>query len=99
MHKWFSEVAREMNYKGVSIQLFLDELDGWELDMTEEFIKQVFRKKAEKKYGHTSTAQLDRKQVSAVYEEFNKFTAIKFGISIPFPSMEEQMLQDLDNHQ
>ncbi|MEE9459632.1 MAG: hypothetical protein V3V84_07715 [Candidatus Bathyarchaeia archaeon] len=35
-----------------------------------------------------STTKLDTKQVSHVYEHINRFTAEKFGISIPFPSMD-----------
>ena len=37
-----------------------------------------------------STKSLNRMEVSQIYEVANRFTAEKFGISIPFPSEEDQ---------
>ena len=41
-----------------------------------------------------STTELETKQVSEVYETLNRHTA-KRGVSIPFPSKEEEMLNPL----
>lgn len=82
MHKYFEEVANELNEAGISQAAFMADL---EVDYTKETIKNIWRTIAKKKFGKDSTADFTTKELQEVFEDFNRHIA-KFGIHIPFPS-------------
>lgn len=89
MHKYFTDLANELNAAGVDQKLFIDHLKGWEVPITADFLKQIWKIKQEKMFGTTSTTQLNTHHVTQVYETVNKFVGQAFGIHTAFPTQEE----------
>jgi len=84
LHLYCKMLSDELNEAGISQKVFLN---GLEVDNSPESVKAVFRALGMAKYGKDSTAKLTKKEMSDLYEEFNRHTS-KIGISIPFPSIE-----------
>lgn len=82
MHKYFEEVAGELNEAGIAQSVFFA---NFEVDYTKETIKNAWRAIAKKKFGKESTADFTTKELQEVFEEFNRHIS-KFGLHIPFPS-------------
>lgn len=91
LHKYFTDLANELNAAGVDQKLFIDHLKGWEVPITADFLKQIWKIKQEKMFGTDSTTQLKTHQVTEVYETVNKFTGQAFGVSQAFPSLDDIM--------
>ena len=65
-----------------------------EIPCTEENIKEDVWKPIQKAmFNKSSTTMMERLEVSEVYETVNRFTAERFGVSVPFPS-EETMSEE-----
>lgn len=87
MHKYFSLLANALNDAGFHMVKTLKE--GAEIDWTEHSVKkEIWLKVMEPLTGKTSTAKLDRNEVSEVYENVNRFIASRTGVMVPFPSNE-----------
>lgn len=84
MHKYFEELAIELNNAGITMQALIEELH---IDHTKESVKSIWRAIAKAKYGKESTTELTTKEIDEVYEEFNRLVA-NFGIHIAWPSIE-----------
>jgi len=89
LHKWFEELARELNEAGVDQKVFVEALQGWEIPITPEFLKQVWKIKQGKMGYGDSTTELSTKQVDEVYDVVNQFVAMNWGVHTPFPSNED----------
>lgn len=89
MHKYFSEVAQALNEAGIAQSVFYENIEA---DYTMESIKELWRSFARAKYRKDSTADLSTMEVTEIYEEVNRHLS-KFGIYLPFPSIEEKMNQ------
>lgn len=87
MHKYFAEVAEALNEMGLAQSVFYENIEA---DYTKENIKELWRSFARIKYGKDSTVDLSTIEVTEIYEEVNRHLS-KFGIHIPFPSIEEAM--------
>lgn len=96
LHKYLSDLANALNEAGVDQKMFIDHLKGWEIPLTPEFLKMIWKMKQEKMFLTNSTKDLRTEQVSKVYDEINRFTSQEFGVHEPFPSIEEIMLKQLD---
>lgn len=93
LFKYLTELANDLNASGVDQKMFIDELKGWEIPVTKEFLHHIWKLKQGKMFpGQTSTTHMETDQVTQVYEAVNNFTGTTFGVSMPFPSSEEQML-------
>jgi hypothetical protein len=90
IHKYFDEVAVELNNQGITLEVLLKNL---EVDITPSVIKDIFRKIGEIKFGRTSTKDLTTKEIQECYEEFNRHLA-PHGVHVPFPSFENQYPDD-----
>ena len=44
-------------------------------------------------FNKDSTTELDRKEVSEVYEVLNRHLGEKFGVTVGFPSIEDELLE------
>lgn len=80
----FREVSTELNSVGVSLNILYT---GLEVDVTEDTVKELFKAIIKTKWGLQSTTELSTKQLQEAFEEFNRHLA-KFGVHIPFPSVE-----------
>ena len=89
LHKYLSDLSAELNAAGVDQKMFIEHLQGWEIPITKEFLHQIWKLKQDKMGMGDSTTKLDTDQVSQVYDTINLFTSIEFGVSNPFPSMED----------
>jgi len=83
-HKYFEEVARELNNQGIDVQVLVKNL---RVDATPEMIKNIYRAIGKEKFGITSTEELTTSQVTQCYEEMNRLLASE-GCHIAFPSQE-----------
>lgn len=84
VHKYFEEVARELNNQGVDVKVLVSRL---RVDATPEMMKNIFRSIGREKYGIQSTEELTTKQITECYDEFNRLLSSE-GVFIPFPSIE-----------
>lgn len=84
LHKYCSELATELNNAGVSVAVFMENIEA---DHTMESVKELWRAFARAKYGKSSTTELTKKEINDIYEEVNRHVA-QFGIHISFPSNE-----------
>jgi len=89
LHKYLSDLANELQAHGVTQKMFIDELKGWDVPITKEFLKYIWKLKQKKMFLTDSTTKLETDQVSQVYDAVNMFTSTVFGVSTPFPSEEE----------
>lgn len=82
LHRWFSELSRELNNNGVDVKVLVENL---RVDATPEMVKSIFREIGKEKFGVKSTADLTTSQVNECCDEFIRLLA-NVGIFIPFPS-------------
>lgn len=78
-------LADQLNEAGISQKVLLE---NFEIDNSEESIKNLFRQIGLQKYKKKSTADLTTKECQLVYEEVNRGTSLK-GVHEPWPSEEE----------
>jgi hypothetical protein len=89
LHVYCGLLAKAFNDAGLSMQLVLKETA--ELSWTKDSVKHELWRRIQKALRKkTSTKKLNRVEPSDIYEHVNRFTAEKFGISIPWPSKDEQ---------
>lgn len=94
LHKFCTNVAQEAKANGLTMQVILAQT--LELEPTMEGIKAIFRQIGKSRFGKESTKDLTTKELQEVYEIFNLFLAeLPRPIHVPWPSVEEQMMQDL----
>lgn len=86
LHVYCQELATELNNAGVSIDVFMKDIQA---DHTLESVKSLWRAFAKAKYGKESTTELTRREINDVYEEVNRHVA-QFGIYLAFPSNEPE---------
>jgi len=85
--------AEAFNEAGITRQEAI-ELITLELPWSQESFKELVWRTMQKAKGWgDKTSELETEQVEPVYEWCNLFTG-KFGISVKFPSDEEEMLED-----
>lgn len=78
---YFKEVSTELNNSGIGMANFLKD---FEIDVTPQSVKDVFRAIGKAKYGKESTADLTTTELQGCWEEFNRALGDK-GISVIFP--------------
>jgi hypothetical protein len=95
LHLYFRQVADELNKQGEGMQLIMSKfvLDA---KPTDKLIKELLWKPLQfAMIGKESTTELlKREEIDKIYETLNKFLGENFGISIPFPSLEDQSFVD-----
>lgn len=82
MHLWFTEVARELNDRGIDMRVLVKDL---QVAHTKESVKVIWKAIAEAKYGKDSTTKLTSKEIDEIYDEMNRLLALH-DIHISFPS-------------
>lgn len=97
LHKYLELVANAMNEAGFDIRKVLSAMKaGFTIACTKENIKEtVWRPIQQALLGIDSTTDLDTKQVTEVYENVNRFTSERFGVSVHWPDRYSQSLDDI----
>ena len=83
MHAYFRELANALNAAGFDMKAVLKE--EAEIPWTEHSVKaHLWKPVQDAMLGTESTTELDKKQVSEVYETLNRHLASKCGVSVQF---------------
>lgn len=85
-HKWFEQIAEALNDAGYDQRLVMEQIERLEIPNTKESVKSIFRAVAHQMYGVSSTAELTTTQTTEVAEAVARGFAVKFGVSVPWPS-------------
>jgi hypothetical protein len=92
MHVYFSLLAGALNSAGFDQRKVLMAVrEGVEIPNSPESVKELWREIQKAILGpeKSSTTQLERPEVSRVYEVMNRWTAQAFGVSMDFPHRED----------
>ena len=97
LHLYFQHLADELNGAGYSVRKTLKE--DFELDWTPSLIKEIiFKSIIKAKFNKSKTSELSSGELQIAYDELNRHLGQKFGIHIPFPSL-ETMIEQLEKIQ
>lgn len=87
LHKYCKMLADALNAAGYDVRKTVKH--NLDIPWNERLVKElIWRTVQEAVINDQSTTRLNTKQVSEVYEIINRYTAEKFGISVPFPCLE-----------
>ena len=90
LHKYFQLLADEMNDAGITQQLITSKLNaGFEIPVSESFLKDIFRQIGKNMYDIDSTAKLSTKEMQEVYLVFDHGMAEKTGCAVAWPCVDE----------
>jgi len=93
LHLYFQFVADTLNDSGLDMKKVLK--PTIDILWTKYSIKEYLWKSVQNvMFGKESTKTLTTKEIDIVYDQLNKFLSEKFGISVPFPSLEELIWQE-----
>jgi hypothetical protein len=89
LHLYYTLLANEFNENGLDVMHTLRQ--DIEVPWTPILVKELIWKKIQKvMLNKKSTTELSKTEdIDKIYDTINRWTSIKFGISIPFPSEEE----------
>lgn len=93
LHKFCSDVANQAKENGLTMQTILAQ--SIEVEPTPELIKSILREIGKTMYGKTSTADWTTKEMTEIYEIFNRFWGEKFSLHCPWPSLDSLMLRNI----
>lgn len=97
LHKYFTMLAERLNDAGLDMKKVLK--PTVEIPWTSDSVKtHLWKPIMEAMYEITSTTEMTTGQVTKVYETINRHMAEKFGLSEPFPSIEELMLMKVEDY-
>lgn len=94
IHKIFNDLAILCLDQNVTTEMIDQALTNYRCLVDEHYIKSVWRRIQYTKTGKMSTTELTSKEIDAVYDEFNLFFSENFAIHIPFPSLQDLMLEE-----
>lgn len=92
LHKFFEMLSEQLNDAGYDVRKTLKE--DFELDWTPVLIKEIiFRAIIKAKFNKSKTSDLTSGELQLAYDELNRHFSTKFGIFVPFPSLEVMIEQ------
>ena len=87
IHVYFKEVADVLNESGLEMKKVLK--PEVEIPWTEQSIKDhIWRPIMRAMYGIESTTEMNPAMINGIYETIHRLLSQKFGIDIPFPSID-----------
>ena len=90
-HLYLRMMAQAFNDAGLDQRMVINKFsDGFSIPVTMEFLKEVFQQVASGMFDKKSTAELTTVQIQDVYEAFIAGMGQKYGISRPWPHVEEK---------
>ena len=91
LYKYFELVSATLNANNFDVQVVLRPNTEWSAEGVKLLI---WRPVMQAVTGRSSTAKLTTTELTDIYDIINKALGERLGITIPFPSIEEQMLQE-----
>ena len=91
MHLYFSHIAMMLNDNNITVEMTLKPDTQWSPNGIKEMMWRPVQKAVT---GKASTTKLTTKELTEIYDIINKVLSQKFGIYIPFPSIDELILQE-----
>jgi hypothetical protein len=89
MHKYFTMMAKDLNDGGLDMRKVMK--PSAEIPWTLESVKKhLWGSLMKALTGKEHTSELERDEVTKVYEQLTKHMGEKFGVFVPFPSKETQ---------
>ncbi len=90
LHLYFRQLADALNDAGLDIKQTVKADIPW----SPESIKEVmFRSILKALFNKRSTTSLKKNEIDDVYNVMNRLTSERFGISVPFPSVDEMLFE------
>ncbi len=94
MHKYFALLATAMNEAGIDLKEALPEVD---IPISEEIVKNcIWRPIQMAQLGKVSTTELNTAEITKVYDTLNKWLGEEFGLHVPFPTNEPELMPPHD---
>lgn len=94
IHTYFTLLAEELNSAGLDMRIVLK--PSYQIWWTPESIKEnIWKPVQEAMYKKQSTTELTKKEIDKVYEQINQLLAEKWGVSVPFPSNQPPLLEEI----
>ena len=95
LHVYFRLLAESLNDAGYNIRKTLK--DDFNIPWTEFTVKELLAKPVIKAYlGKDSTTELTTDEIDKVYDVLNQNLGEKTGVFVPFPSVDSQLLDNLE---
>lgn len=93
LHVLFSLLAEELNNNGLDMRKTLKpEVEiPWSKMAVKEYL---WRPIQQAQFAKKSTTELTTKEIDEVFDTINRHIGERFGIHIPFPSIEELLIQE-----
>lgn len=85
LHLFFSMIAKELNNQKLTIPKVLKADVTFSPDAVKDYMWRPIQKAVT---GKESSTKLEKQEIDQVYEVLNKLLGEKFGIHVPFPSIE-----------
>jgi hypothetical protein len=95
-HKLFQQIADHCVANGIDMKMVLDKLLLYRVEVDSASVKSVWRSILTTKTGKTSTKDQTREDVKNIQPEFAKFWEELTGEKFDWPSIENIMLNQLD---
>jgi hypothetical protein len=86
LHKYFELVSRELNDRGLTVTKTIKADIVWSPASIKEVLWKPIQEAVLKK---KSTAELNKSEIDSVYDVMNMALGQKFGIHVPFPTIEK----------
>lgn len=87
MHKYFQMLADELNGAGLTIEKTMTQ--PIELPWSPDTIKELMWRKVQMALTEKeSTTELERNEITEIYDVINKHLSQTFGVHVPFPTRE-----------
>ena len=85
LHVYFRKLSEKLNEGGLDAKAILSE--AVDIPWTPAMVKDLlWRKTMEKMTDKTSTRDLDRSEITTVYDVINRYLSQEFGITVEFPN-------------
>lgn len=89
----FDQLAQELNGAGYDMRRTLKQ--GIDIPWSGETIKEyLWRPVQQAQLGKKSTTELTTKEIDDVFDTINRHLGTKFGLYVPFPSIETLIQED-----
>lgn len=96
-HVLFQQIADYCVAHGIDVGMALEKINQYEVSITKEFVKQTWRSILKAQTGKESTKDQTKEDIKGVQPVFAELWKDITGETIDWPSVENQMLQQLEN--
>lgn len=90
MHKFFSLTAEQLNDKGLDMKTVIKADVPWSMEAVKNYMWRPIQKAILDK---ESTTKLKKDEIDLIYNTMNRLLGEKFGIHVPFPSIEQMIFE------